>query len=76
MVPRLQKDLLSLRPFQSAFNVNKAADPAGDAWRGAREFGKVAPLSSYMSRAEYQECGSQYFMEHRASNRRFTVEKQ
>lgn len=72
----MQKDLLSIRPFQSPFHVNIAADPAGDAWKGAREFGKVAPPSAYLSRAEYQECGSYYFAEHHASNRRFELIKQ
>ena len=67
---------MSIRPFQSPFHVNIAADPAGDAWKGAREFGNVAPPSAYLSRAEYQECGSYYFAEHHASNRRFQLIKQ
>ncbi len=65
-----------MRPFESPFNVNIAADPAGDSWKGAREFGKVAPLSAYLSRSEYQECGPYYFTEHYASNKRFALVKQ
>lgn len=76
LVPRLQKELLAMRPFQSVFHVNKAADPTGDAWRGARDFGKVAPLSAYLSRTEYEECGPYYFAEHNASNRRFELVKE
>ena len=43
-----------MRPFQSAFNVNLAKDPLMDAWKGAREFGRTAPASSYVSRAQYE----------------------
>ncbi|XP_032792319.2 actin-related protein 5 [Daphnia magna] len=76
LLPRLKKDLLSMRPFESAFNVNIAADPAGDAWKGARDFARVAPPSAFLSRSEYQEYGPHYFAEHHASNRRFALTKQ
>lgn len=75
LIPRLKKDLLSMRPFESPFNVNIAADPAGDAWKGARDFAKVAPPSAYFSRTDYQECGPHYFAEHHASNRRYALTK-
>lgn len=43
-----------MRPFQSPFNVNLAADPLLDAWRGARDFGKAAPSSAFFDRAQYE----------------------
>jgi len=70
---RLEKELMAIRPFRSAFRVNLAADPAMDAWRGASSFGQTAPSSVFITRADYQECGADYFVEHGASNKRFKL---
>lgn len=75
LVPRLERELRAVRPFESTFNINLASDPTLDAWRGASEFGRVAPPSSYITRADYLEHGADYFAEHCASNRRFALNK-
>jgi actin-related protein len=52
-----------------------ASDPALDAWKGASEFGQVASPSAYITQADYQECGADYFAEHCTSNRRYAMNK-
>jgi len=70
---RLEKEMMAIRPFQSPFQVNLATDPTMDAWRGASSFARTAPSSSFFTKAEYQECGPDYFIEHAASNKRFKL---
>ena len=65
--------MMAIRPFQSPFQVNLATDPTMDAWRGASSFARTAPSSSFFTKAEYQECGPDYFIEHAASNKRFKL---
>lgn len=70
LLERISKELLEMRPFQSTFNVFKAANPSLDAWLGARKW-VMSPASSacWITRAEYEEKGGEYLKEHTASNR-------
>ncbi|EDV91244.1 GH15134 [Drosophila grimshawi] len=67
---RLSKELLELRPFQSTFAIYESQDPTLAAWLGAcllaseRNFAET----SLTTRQQYQDRGSEYFREHRASN--------
>ncbi|XP_048777578.1 actin-related protein 5-like [Ostrea edulis] len=69
---RLECELLAMRPFQSTFNVSIANNPILDAWSGARKLA-LSPLltTSSITKAEYEEKGSEYMKEHCASNRYF-----
>ncbi|XP_015765936.1 PREDICTED: actin-related protein 5-like [Acropora digitifera] len=68
---RLERELLAIRPFQSTFRVTTAANPALDAWCGARKWarsmsGNLKTVS--VTRQEYEEKGGEYLKEHFASN--------
>ena len=64
---RLRNELRSVLPTGQIFNLKKAADPQRDAWRGAARFARDhgAGLSSVgLSRAQYDELGHDYLIEH------------
>ncbi|XP_076859117.1 actin-related protein 5 [Brachyhypopomus gauderio] len=67
---RVERDLLSCRPFQSHFKVSLSSQPALDAWFGAREWALRHPVGSqgWISRQDYEEKGGEYLSEHCASN--------
>ncbi|XP_062616216.1 actin-related protein 5-like [Saccostrea cucullata] len=69
---RLERELLAMRPFQSTFSVSLAKNPILDAWYGARKFA-LSPLlmTGSITKADYEEKGSEYLKEHCASNRYF-----
>lgn len=69
----MEKEMMAIRPFQSAFQVNLATDPTLDAWRGASLFGRTAPSSVFFTKDDYQEFGADYFVEHASSNKRFKL---
>lgn len=69
----MERELKAVRPFQSIFNVHKASDPSCDAWKGARDFAKGAPQEAYFTKAQYHECGSDYFVDHYTSNHRYAM---
>ena len=64
---RLRRELVAVRPFQSAVRVTAARDAVIDSWRGARRSAMTDTL--YVSAAEYGEKGGDYLREHCASNR-------
>ncbi|KAM8862825.1 actin-related protein 5 isoform 1-T2 [Spinachia spinachia] len=72
---RVERELLTMRPFQSHFKVTMASRPALDAWYGARDWAMQHPASGeggaavgWISRQEYEEKGGEYLSEHCASN--------
>ncbi|XP_068688119.1 actin-related protein 5-like [Montipora foliosa] len=68
---RLERELLAIRPFQSTFKVITAANPALDAWFGARKWARALSTnlkSVSVTREEYDEKGGEYLKEHFASN--------
>nr|CAD7447807.1 unnamed protein product [Timema bartmani] len=72
LVPRLDKELREMRPFESQFHLTMAADPVLDAWHGAQELIASGSLSRcFVTRAEYEEKGGEFFKEHSASNHYF-----
>nr|CAD7430709.1 unnamed protein product [Timema monikensis] len=72
LVPRLEKELREMRPFESQFHLTLAADPVLDAWHGAQELIASMSLSRcFVTRAEYEEKGGEFFKEHSASNHYF-----
>nr|CAD7399945.1 unnamed protein product [Timema poppensis] len=72
LVPRLDKELREMRPFESQFHLTLAADPVLDAWHGAQELISSSSLSRcFVTRAEYEEKGGEFFKEHSASNHYF-----
>nr|CAD7455241.1 unnamed protein product [Timema tahoe] len=72
LVPRLDKELREMRPFESQFHLTMAADPVLDAWHGAQELIASGSFSRcFVTRAEYEEKGGEFFKEHSASNHYF-----
>ena len=76
MRERLLCDLRKMRPAGDPIGVTVAADPAGDAWKGGRDFARRAGASaggggeeSFVTRAEFLEKGAEFLKEHRLSNR-------
>ena len=66
---RVHTDLQAMRPFKSSFSVYSAEDGLGDAWRGGCSWvNSEESQSGFISRAEYDECGAEYFKEHVTSN--------
>ncbi|XP_068196441.1 actin-related protein 5 [Antennarius striatus] len=75
MKERVERELLTMRPFQSHFKVTMASRPALDAWYGARDWalenlppGGGGVEEGWISRQDYEEKGGEYLSEHRASN--------
>ncbi|KAK2505058.1 hypothetical protein MC885_016949 [Smutsia gigantea] len=70
MKARIEKELLEMRPFQSAFQVQLASNPVLDAWYGARDWAldHLGDDEVWITRKEYEEKGGEYFKEHCASN--------
>ncbi|KAF7652498.1 hypothetical protein LDENG_00096090 [Lucifuga dentata] len=71
MKQRVERELLTMRPFQSHFKVTMASRPALDAWYGARDWAVEHPpggREGWISRQEYEEKGGEYLSEHGASN--------
>jgi actin-related protein 5 len=75
MRDRLVSDLRKVRPAGDPVVVTVAADPANDAWRGARDFAaeKAGSAECFISREEYFERGAEYLKEHECSNRFFST---
>lgn len=58
---RLRTELIGVLPLNAQIKVRRAADPILDAWKGAAQWASGSELtSSSISRAEYQEKGSEY----------------
>nr|XP_006818942.1 PREDICTED: actin-related protein 5-like [Saccoglossus kowalevskii] len=67
MKTRLDKELLAMRPFQSAFKIHTANNPLLDSWYGARKW-TLSQNVCYITKAEYEEKGGEYLKEHITSN--------
>eukprot|EP00126_Sphaerothecum_destruens_P015142 Sdes_comp9064_c0_seq1m501 len=66
---RLEKEVCSILPFQSKFRVSAAKDPRLDPWKGASLFCRNQNFSKQcLTRADYEEKGSHYLLEHSCSN--------
>lgn len=66
---RLAKELLEMRPFQSTFSIYEIDEPSLSAWLGACAQARKSNFSQTLTtRKDYQEHGSEYFKEHKASN--------
>ncbi|KAL9130239.1 MAG: hypothetical protein Q9217_001532 [Psora testacea] len=67
---RLKRELRAVLPVDAPMKLRKASDPILDAWKGAaawaREEGSFKKGS--VSRAEYEEKGSEYMKEHNLGN--------
>ena len=69
LIERLKIDITKIRPAGSNFNIYQALDPIHDAWRGAKEWCvDKESLSSFLSKAEFEENGIGYISEHSLSN--------
>ena len=70
--PRLEAELLAMRPFRSTFKVTRAADPSQDAWRGASSAAAAdTNQQMFLSKQKYEECGEGYLEQHFYSNKYF-----
>ncbi|KAH8689936.1 putative chromatin remodeling complex subunit [Talaromyces proteolyticus] len=66
---RLKTDLRGFLPVGSNLSVRRAADPVLDAWKGAAQWASGSALaSSSITRAEFDEKGSEYLKEHDLGN--------
>lgn len=70
---RLVCDLRKMRPAGDHIGVTVARDPAGDAWRGGRDFARKNAENGecFVTRQEFLENGAEFLKEHRLSNRYF-----
>ena len=58
-----------MRPYGSTFSVRCAEDKLLDGWKGASTWGREEGNREwFVTRADYQERGSEYMKEHPASN--------
>ncbi|OAK97916.1 actin-like ATPase domain-containing protein [Phaeosphaeriaceae sp. SRC1lsM3a] len=66
---RLKKELRAVLPAEQSIKVRRAGDCVLDAWRGAAKWaGSKEGKTSWVSRAEWQEMGSEYIKEHGLGN--------
>lgn len=69
---RLQHELVAALPTDYSINVRRALDPILDPWRGAAGWWSSSSVSeraaATVSRAEYEEKGSEYIKEHDLGN--------
>lgn len=69
---RIEREMMSIRPFQTPYKVNVAKNSSLDAWNGARDMATTSDFPQYLTtRNDYLEFGGEYFREHFASNRYF-----
>lgn len=69
---RIERELMSIRPFQTTFKVIVAENSTQDAWNGARDMANATDFEQYLTtRNDYLEFGGEYFREHFACNRYF-----
>lgn len=66
---RLKGDLQSILPAGQTMNVRAAKDPLLDAWRGAAKWTADARYEkARVTKADYDEMGSEYIKEHELGN--------
>ncbi|KAH8343660.1 hypothetical protein KR059_003331 [Drosophila kikkawai] len=66
---RLAKELLEMRPFQSQFAIYESDEHTLSAWLGACVQAEDPGFGQTLTtRQDYQEKGSEFFREHKASN--------
>ncbi|KAH8291906.1 hypothetical protein KR054_002043 [Drosophila jambulina] len=66
---RLAKELLEMRPFQSKFAIYESDEHTLSAWLGACVQAEDPSFGQTLTtRQDYQEKGSEFFREHKASN--------
>lgn len=77
LLPRLNKELMEIRPFESTFEVQFAKDPELDPWNNMSSWA-ADPLNRqfFISKAEYEEYGSEYLKQHPLSNTYFASPNQ
>lgn len=69
---RIERELMSIRPFQTPYKVVVAQQTTLDAWNGAKDMANGADIQQYLTtKNDYLEFGGEYFREHFASNRYF-----
>lgn len=67
---RLRTDLTSCLPTEAPLKVRRAADPMADAWKGAAAWAgdKARSGDGWITKAMYEEMGSDYMKEHNLGN--------
>lgn len=66
---RLRYDLRACLPLEAPMRVRRAQDPILDAWKGAAAWaGSADARAAFVTKAEYQEMGSEYMKEHNLGN--------
>lgn len=63
---------MEIRPFESTFKIIKASNTSLDAWLGAKMFSNSDNFKNHvLTKETYNEMGTEYLTEHRASNKYF-----
>ncbi|QKX60205.1 uncharacterized protein TRUGW13939_07348 [Talaromyces rugulosus] len=66
---RLRTELRGFVPVDAKMSLRRAADPVFDAWKGAAQWASGPGLGSVsITRADYEEKGSEYLKEHDLGN--------
>ena len=66
---RLQRELTSVLPVDAVMRVRRAEDPLLDPWKGAAAWAREDGWTkARVSRAEYEDKGSEYMKEHNLGN--------
>jgi actin-related protein 5 len=68
--PRLEMEIRKLMAVDTKISVVRAHDPVLDAWKGAALFANSSERfrESCITRADYDEMGNDYMIEHRLGN--------
>ncbi|XP_031622283.1 actin-related protein 5 [Contarinia nasturtii] len=67
---RLNREMMQIRPFQTAYNVVVAKNVNLDAWCGAQQFANSNNFKEFLTtKSDYMEFGGEYIKEHYASNK-------
>lgn len=71
---RLNREMMQIRPFQTAYNVVEAKNVNLNAWHGAKDLANSSNFEEYLiTKSDYSEYGGDYLKEHYASNRYFAT---
>lgn len=74
---RLERDIMSILPFECKYTVYVAHDARLDAWRGASMWSSSNESENcFLKKSVYEEYGPYYFVQHKLSNQYTKISEQ